>query len=776
MARRHPGDLLRFVLGAGALLVATLHASRNKRPGRIEENIFRLVNELPGSFEGALSAVMQAGSLAAIPISAGLALVLRRPRLARDLVSAGAGAYLGARLLKAIIERARPAAILEDILLRGPGSSGLGFPSGHVAVATALATASAPHLPRVARRITWGVVALVAIARMYVGAHLPVDVIGGAGLGWAAGAGVHLLFGTRAGWPSIEAVRDALRDAGLRPLRVVAANVDARGSAPYVVVDEEGREFFVKAIGRETRDADLLFKTWRYLAMRRIEDEAPFTTPKQEAEHEAYMSLLAERAGARTPSIIGIIPAGNGTTLIMERRIMGQTLDQLEGREISEAITSRLWDDVSKLHSARVAHRDLRPANVLIDDDGVPWLLDFGFAESAATDRRLAQDVAELLTSMAILIGSRRTIEDALPHLGSDAVAASLPLIQPLALSAATRRSLRSHGNLLGDLRARAARAAGVPLPEPEVLPRIRPRALIALLVGGLAVHFLLPQIGEVPQTLDAVRSASVWWLLAALGASAASYIAAALSQIGATTAPLAFGPTVAVQLAGSFANRLTPGSLGGLGLNVRYLEVSGLDRPSSVAAVALNAVAGVIVHTAALVVALILLGRTSVDTGRLPHGWALLVVVIAVLTVSGVIVWSVHGKKRWIEPARKAVGSLAEVLGRPAKSLELFGGSAGVSLCYILALGACLHAFNAHAGPVEVATVYLAAAAISSFSPTPGGLGAMEAALVAGLTSAGTATGAAVAGVLAFRLVTFWLPIPFGALTLRGLQRRHVV
>jgi uncharacterized membrane protein YbhN (UPF0104 family) len=261
-----------------------------------------------------------------------------------------------------------------------------------------------------------------------------------------------------------------------------------------------------------------------------------------------------------------------------------------------------------------------------------------------------------------------------------------------------------------------------------------------------------------------------------ALAAFAASYVFAAMSLIGATASSLAFGPTLAVQLAGSFANRLSPGSWEGLELDVRYLTRTGLDAIASDAAVALNAVGGVIVHAVALLVSLILLGQTGIVARPLPERWALLVAVVVVLAAVGVVLWAPMIRKRWIEPARKAVSSLGEVVRKPVKSLQLFGGAAGVSACYIGALAASLDAFNGDTGLIEVAIVYLGAAVIGSISSTPGGLGAVEGALVAGLTFAGTSVGAAVAGVLTFRLITFWLPIPLGALAWRVLHRRRVV
>jgi membrane-associated phospholipid phosphatase len=155
--RRHVSDLLRFVLGASVLLVSSFYATTHKTPGGAEEALFRLVNSLPRSFEIPLWVVMQTGSLAAVPISAGLALLARRPRLARDVGLAGSSAYALAGLVKVVIERGRPGAILDSIVASGAQATGFGFPSGHVAVATALATAAGPHLPRRVRRALYSV-------------------------------------------------------------------------------------------------------------------------------------------------------------------------------------------------------------------------------------------------------------------------------------------------------------------------------------------------------------------------------------------------------------------------------------------------------------------------------------------------------------------------------------------------------------------------------------------------------------------------------------------
>lgn len=767
--RRHPGDVLRVLVGSLVVAAGAL-AAYHGHVFAFDANLFRLVNQLPDGLGRPLLAVMQLGSVAAVPVLAAVALTARRPRLARDLALSGGLAWVLAKVVKGVVGRARPVALFQGVVERAH-DTGLGYPSGHVAVAAALATAAGPWLPRPARRAVWWVVWLVALGRMYAGAHLPLDVLGGAALGWAVAAATHLAVGAPGGLPTAPAILKGLQTAGIEPETVDPVGADARGSVPFVVRARDGERWFVKVVGREQRDADLLYKLWRWAAFREVEDETPFATPKQAVEHEAYLQLLAARAGVRTPAVLTAVPTGDGHVLLVQQHVAGETLDRLDAAEVDDRLLAAVWAEVARLHAAGIAHRDLRRANVLVDPDRQPWLLDFGFAEAAASQRRLAGDVAELLASLACLVGAGRAVHSATGTLGVEAVAQALPLLQPAALAAATRADLKGRPGLLAELRERAAAAAGTEPPPLDPLTRVRPSTLLLLVAAGFAVHLLLPQVGELRQTLGALQGARWTWLAAGLVLSAASYLAAAVAQLGAVDPPLALGRTTLVQVASSFANRLTPASLGGIGLNARYLQRAGLDRPAAVAAVAVDTAAGALLHVLGLLVAAFLVGHTELHAAQIPRGWPVLVALAGVLAAGGLALWSPLGRRRLVVPALRAGRELAGVLRRPGKAAQLLGGSAGVTLTYALALACCLAAFGAHLPLVSTVAVYLAGAAVASVSPTPGGLGAMEAALVAGLTAVGASTGPAVAAVLAFRLLTFWLPILPGWLAYRALR-----
>jgi glycosyltransferase 2 family protein len=767
--RRHPADVLRVLIG-GLVVAAGGMAARHGHVFAFDANLFRLVNQLPTTLGGPLLVVMQLGAVAAIPLAAAVALLARRPRLARDLALSGGLAWVLAKLVKDLVGEARPIALLHGVIVRGV-DTGLGYPSGHVAVAAALATAAGPWLPRPARRGAWWVVWLVALGRMYDGAHLPLDVLGGAALGWAVAAAAHLALGAPGGQPSVSAVLEGLRAAGIEPVAVDPVGADARGSVPFVVRAADGERWFIKAVGREQRDADLLYKLWRWAAFREVEDESPFATPKQAVEHEAYLELLAARAGVGGPAVSPAAPAVDGHALLVQQHVAGRTLDRLDAAEVDDRLLTAVWTQVGGLRAAGIAHRDLRGANMLVDPEGQPWLLDFGFAEAAASRRGLAGDVAKLLASLASLVGADRAVRSAVQVLGAEAVAQALPLLQPAALASATRAGLKARPGLLAELRERAAAATGTEPPPLEPLTRVRPRTLLLLVAAGFAVYLLLPQVGELRQTLSALRMAHWGWMATGLVLTAASYLAAAVAQLGAVDPPLALGRTTLVQVASSFANRLTPASLGGMGLNARYLQRAGMERPSAVGAVAVNTAAGFLVHVLGLLVAAVLIGHARLRADRIPEGWPALLALVAALVLGGLALWSPLGRRRVVAPTLRAGRELAAVLRRPGKAAQLLGGSVGVTLTYALTLASCLAAFGAHLPPASTVAVYLAGSAVASISPTPGGLGAMEAALVAGLTAVGAPAGPAVAGVLTFRLLTFWLPILPGWLAYHALR-----
>lgn len=182
-----------LVAGSSGFALTAIVAARGGIDER-ERVVFRAANGASLDYR-AVWVPMQYGTIATVPVLAGLAIVRRRPRIGAGLLLAGTSAYVLAKASKRYVGRGRPATELDDVIIRGKEEGDLGFPSGHAAVSAALTTAAAPFLPAPISTAAAGLATFVSFARVHVGAHLPLDVAGGACLGVAIGSAVNLALG-----------------------------------------------------------------------------------------------------------------------------------------------------------------------------------------------------------------------------------------------------------------------------------------------------------------------------------------------------------------------------------------------------------------------------------------------------------------------------------------------------------------------------------------------------------------------------------------------------
>lgn len=193
----------RFIVDGAVLLTAALVVAVSivltcNPPASWEADMFHALNSLPDVVEWVLWPIQQAGMVLAIPIGA---VVLWR--FVHDwrlplafLVGGGAFGWGGAKVIKELVGRGRPAALLDDVQLGFDSpTTGLGFPSGHAVVVAVMAVVLAPYVSLRMRWVLVGLVPLTCLARVVIGAHLPLDVIAGAAFGVVIGSSVNLSVG-----------------------------------------------------------------------------------------------------------------------------------------------------------------------------------------------------------------------------------------------------------------------------------------------------------------------------------------------------------------------------------------------------------------------------------------------------------------------------------------------------------------------------------------------------------------------------------------------------
>jgi glycosyltransferase 2 family protein len=266
--------------------------------------------------------------------------------------------------------------------------------------------------------------------------------------------------------------------------------------------------------------------------------------------------------------------------------------------------------------------------------------------------------------------------------------------------------------------------------------------------------------------------------LIGAVVVAAMTWFAGAICQQGAVVERLPAGRLLAVQFAGSAANHILPAGIGVATVNLRFLRNRGLSRSSAVNAVALNTCAGITVHLVALTV-LVSAGLTAL---RAPIRTDLIaLIVVTVLAGVGLGAAIAPGlRRRGVMAIRAQVRSAAAqwaIVGRrPARAVQLWTGSAAVPVLHAITLALIIRALGAPIGVGAVFGVYFLASTVSSAVPSPGGFGALDASLTVGLSADGLTTAVAIAAVLAYRLITVWLPLIPSACLLGILRRLSVL
>jgi uncharacterized membrane protein YbhN (UPF0104 family) len=297
----------------------------------------------------------------------------------------------------------------------------------------------------------------------------------------------------------------------------------------------------------------------------------------------------------------------------------------------------------------------------------------------------------------------------------------------------------------------------------------------------GVAAYLLITQLAEIGfETIaDALREASVPWVLLALILSQLALVSSGLSLRGAVATPLPLFPCVVLQSAKKFISLTVPGSAGPIALNVRFLQRMGAPTGEAVAAGAIDNLSETIVQLL-LVAFLLPFVDLHIDTGQaggaVPSGrvvGVILLVLVAVITV----VMAVPSLRAKVVPSvRGGLSSLWAVTRNRGKRIELFGGNLATEVLFALTLGAVCRAYGVDLTLLQLLVINMAASALAGLIPVPGGVGAAEASLTAGLVAVGVDDTTAFAIALTHRLCTSYLPPISGYFALQWLGRKGYV
>ncbi|MGW5369479.1 flippase-like domain-containing protein [Streptomyces sp. NPDC004009] len=804
-AVRRAADVSRLLV-SGAVLVLTVLLAVMALPStrRMQQGLLDAATALPPGLRDGVVGAVQVVAVVAPLVALGVVAVARRRGAAvlRVVPAAALGALLSWSVTRLALTRSRPHLWPQVLVGRGALVHAGWPPAAYLAACAAAVVAAGPWLDTRLRRVCWTLIFVCAGLSVAAASVMPLETVAALAAGGVAGSAVLLLAGGPADRPAPQAVADALVACGIPLATLRETPPPERGhgeESRYSAETSAGARLTVQVLGPEDRSRDLCHRLVRLILLRHPIDTGA-RSPLAAVEHELLMLVFAGRTGARVAEPVIAYPVAGRGALLVTVECTGRPLSTLAGEEITDRLLTGIWTSVSRLQKHRLAHRALRPEHVIIEPDGTSRLTAFARARLGAAPDALGSDLAELLATTATRVGAPRATRCALAGLGPGLLATALPYLQPLALlgpaqrevarydqarartagADAKRRTVRPGGrpSLLRDLSAEVTAATGAEPAPLAHLARFTWKSIFALVGAFLVLHLVLPQLANAPAALTALRNADWWWVLAALPVTFVSQVFSTCLQLGTIPARLPFGPTYEVQFASSFLNRITPNNVGGMALTLRYLQKTGIETGAATASVGLQSLAGAVSNTVLAAGFFSWAGRHHAGVHlHLPAGRYVLPAIALCLAAGGLLGVTPAGRRFLREkvwPFLRAAGStLTGIASDSVKLVLLVTGALGLPLVQVVGLALSLRAFGGGLPFVQVGAVYLAARLVANAAPVPGGLGALEAGLIAGLTALGVAGGAATSAVLVYRLLTFWLNVPLGALALRDVQRK---
>jgi uncharacterized membrane protein YbhN (UPF0104 family) len=815
--RRRGGDAFR--LGAAVIVVLCCWLLTRVNSSS-EHTIATTMASPPNGIRWLITVLWWLTSVGVIVVIAALALLSRRWSAIRDIACSGAVAWVSCLIITALAGSTggRPPT-------GGLGHFDLTFPVARVAATVGVVSAALPYLSRWLQLCGETAIGLLAVVAVVNSSGLPVAVVAGLAVGWGAAALVHLIVGSPLGLASGDEVRLLLADLDIEAEGIAPTPGQVWGVGRFTGrVDR--RQVDVSVYGRDAADAQLLAKTGRFLFYR---DSGPTLalTRRQQVEHEAYLTLMAARAGARVPAVLAAGPAGPAhDALLVTRPPAGTRLSEFapyvppvtadsdkgnadkdkgdadednaepvgkleepagdppSGPMITDATLDDVFGQLMTLREARIAHGALSTRTIVVDEQGSAGFVDFRAASTVATDDQLNRDLAAAMAVAAEVAGPERVIASASRSVPNDALVAALPFLQRAALGADSSRALKGKKASLTALREQGAAAAGVEVPkliEPRRVSWVSLLLVIGTVIGGWA---LIGVLINVTKSWSTITGAKWGWVVLVFVLAQAAYPAIAITTVGSVTNPLPFGRTLALELSDTFV-ALAGGSMAVLGTRVRFFQQEGYSGTVAVSSGVLVSTASWIVKGALFLIALPLaLGNfhfnepASDSSGDSHLVW---LIVIAVIVV-GVALGLVFAVPRWrrlaaqkLRPKTSEVWSHLKLLAtHPRNLVEIFGGNVAAQILVALALGASLHAFGDRLGLATLLVVLTLGSMLGGISPVPGGMGVVEAGMIIGLTAAGISESDAVAAVFVQRLFTAYLPPIWGWFVLVWIRKKE--
>ncbi|MEV6138625.1 lysylphosphatidylglycerol synthase transmembrane domain-containing protein [Nocardia sp. NPDC051990] len=644
-----------------------------------------------------------------------------------------------------------------------------------IAMLAAVLTVSSPWLPTRTRRWLWFLLLAFAPIHLVVSTVVPARAMFGLAVGWLVGAVIVLVVGT----PALEVPLDAaVRVLARRGHTVTAFTVmHPAGRGPLVLaaaIDGPERELTVELFGKNQRSFGALRQLWRWLTFRSSETAAMHGSMHRVVEHRALLAIAVGELGLAAVEQVAVAALERGWMLYAHTMPRGKPLDETSDDELAG-----VWKSLAALHCAQISHGDLRPAEIRIEN-GATLFNGFVNAEFGASDKQRQSDVAQLLVSTTAVFGKEAAVRTAIDTLGEQTVLTAASRLTKSAMPAGIKKSIPDWGEVVATARDEVRKQTGRDKIEAEQITRFSRKQIIQLVLLIGLVYVAYPFISAVPTFFSQLRTANWWWALLGLAVSALTYVGAAAALWACASRLVSFRNLVIMQIANTFAATTTPARVGGLALSVRFLQKGGLGAVRATAAVALQQAVQVITHISLLILFSVAAGTSANLSHFVPDATVLYLAAGVGVGIIGTFMF-VPKLRRWLNNSvrpqlQEVLGELGDLARDPKRFSVIVLGCGAITIGQALALWASVEAFGGGASFITVTIVTMIGGTLASAAPTPGGVGAVEAALIGGLAAFGLPATIAVPAVLLYRVLTCWLPVFCGWFTMRWMTSRDMI
>jgi glycosyltransferase 2 family protein len=772
---RRTNDIIRLVLAALFLaIIITGSLISRKKWVALERSVSEILGVLPPSQSSAIYLVYGV-AIVALPLIILVTLIARRQW---KLL----GAYAAAGILA--------------VVALSISSNGFAAPRWHfdlsdrfdatvsqfvddprwIGMLAAVLTVSGPWLPARWRRWWWTLLLAFVPMHLVVSAVVPARSLLGLAVGWFVGALIILVVGTPALEVPLEGAVRSLKRHGIDTDKLKVLRPAGRGPLLLSATSSESDgEAVLELYGPNQRSGGALRQLWQMVTLRGDETAPLQASMRRAVSHRALMAIAIGDLGVANTDNIVVSPLDRGWTLYAHSPARGKLLKDCA----ADTPVEKVWQALRLLNDRQISHGDLCCKEITVDD-GAVLFGGFDLAEYGATDIQLQSDITQLLVTTSDAYDPESAVAAAIDAFGKDEVLEASRRLTKSAVPARVRACLADAGTVIATTREEVKRQTGAGEIRVETITRFTRRQLIQMVLLVALVYVAYPFISTLPTFFHELANANYWWALLGLVVSATTYFGAAVALWACTDGSVSYKNLVILQPACTFAATTTPAGVGGLALSTRFLQKGGLSSVRATAAVALQQTVQVITHVILLIIFSAAIGVTADLSHFVPSATVLYLVGGLALGAIGAFL-VVPQLRRFLETAvrprlQEVLTDLVQLAREPRRLSLIVLGAATTTLGAALALWVSVEAFGGGTTFVTVTIVTMVGGTLASAAPTPGGVGAVEAALIGGLAAFGVPAAVGVPAVLLYRVLTCWLPVFIGWPVMRWLTESDMI